>query len=88
MFSLFTSSKLVAAEQGELPRLLADTDLSGYDATTKQLAQEAIEVLKCYKDHIHDFTDEIIEFWALPQKIMDRYQLDDAEQLNEWLDNL
>ncbi|SMG62130.1 hypothetical protein BMETH_01_9 [methanotrophic bacterial endosymbiont of Bathymodiolus sp.] len=41
-----------------------------------------------YKTKVHDFTDEIVEFWALPKQIMERYQFDNVEQLNEWLDTL
>ena len=67
---------------------LATAQLMGHDSTNKLDALEAVDVLVKYKETVHEFTDEIIDFWPLARRIMDRYQFDDAEQLNEWLDNL
>jgi len=62
--------------------------LQGHDELSQQDALDAIDILLLYKNTVHEFTDGIIEYWSLPQRIMERYQFDDAEQLNEWLDNL
>lgn len=67
---------------------LATAQLQGHDSTSKHDALEAIDILVKYKNTVHDFTDEIIEFWSLPRHIMERYQFDDADQLNEWLESL
>jgi len=67
---------------------LASAELLGHDLTSKHDALEAVNILVKYKTTVHDFTDEIIAFWPLPRRIMERYQFDDAEQLNEWLDTL
>ncbi|WP_428355831.1 hypothetical protein [Methyloprofundus sp.] len=67
---------------------LADAELLGHDLSSKHDALEAIDVLVKYKTTVHDFTDEIIAAWPLPRRIMDRYQFEDAEQLNDWLDTL
>jgi hypothetical protein len=67
---------------------LATSQLIGHDETSKQLVYQAVELLLKYKSTVHEFTDEIIDFWSLPRRVMTRYQFDDAEQLNEWLDNL
>ena len=65
-----------------------NSQLRGHDLTSKLDALEAVDILVKYKTTVHDFTDEIIEFWPLPKRIMDRYQFDDADQLNEWLESL
>ena len=62
--------------------------LQGHDELSKQAALDAIDILLLYKSTVHEFTDGIIEYWALPRQIMERYQFDDVEQFNEWLDNL
>ena len=67
---------------------LSSSHLVDYDETGKQDALDAVDILIRYKSTVHDFTDEIIEFWPLPRRIMDRYHFDDAEQLNEWLDGI
>jgi len=67
---------------------LSASQLTDHDETSKQDALEAVDILIRYKSTVQDFTDEIIEFWPLPRRIMDRYHFDDAEQLNEWLDGL
>ena len=67
---------------------LATSQLIGHDETSKQFVYQAVELLLKYKLTVHEFTDEIIDFWSLPRRVMARYQFDDAEQLNEWLDNL
>jgi len=67
---------------------LATSLLIGHDEISKQYVHQAVDLLIEYKSTVHDFTDEIVGFWPLPQRIMDRYQFDDAEQLNEWLENL
>lgn len=67
---------------------LSKFDLQGYDLNAKQDALDAVDILIKYKTRVHEFTDEIIEFWSLPKKVMQRYSFDDAEQLNEWLDGL
>lgn len=67
---------------------LATSQLIGHDETSKQFVYQAVGLLLKYKLTVHEFTDEIIDFWSLPRKVMARYQFDDAEQLNEWLDNL
>lgn len=66
----------------------SNSQLQGHDLTSKLDALEAVDILVTYKTTVHDFTDEIIEFWPLPKRIMDRYQFDDADQLNEWLESL
>jgi len=66
--------------------LAADSQLVGYDSYNKQDALDAVDILVDYKTGVHEFTDEIVEFWALPKKVMERYSLDDVEQLNDWLD--
>ena len=67
---------------------LSASPLTNFDETDKQNALDAVDILIRYKSTVHDFTDEIIEFWPLPRRIMDRYHFDDAEQLNEWLDGI
>ncbi len=67
---------------------LATTDLLAHDEMGKQDAQNAVEILIKYKSKVHDFTDEIVAFWPLPQKVMARYHINDVDQLNEWPDNL
>jgi len=67
---------------------LSASHLIDHDDAGKQDALDAIDILVQYKATVQDFTDEIIEFWPLPRRIMDRYHFDDAEQLNEWLDGL
>ncbi len=88
MFSIFNMFHKSATDHHNIPRLLEGDDLSGHDLTCKQHALEAVDLLKEYKNNVHDFTDEIVDFWSLPQKVMNRYQLDDAAQLNEWLENM
>ena len=67
---------------------LSSSHLGDYDEVGKQDALDAVDILIRYKSTVHDFTDEIVEFWPLPRRIMDRYHFDDAEQLNEWLDGI
>jgi hypothetical protein len=67
---------------------LAVSTLASHDQTDKLDTLKAVNVLVEYKTKVHDFTDEIVEFWALPKQIMERYQFDNVEQLNEWLDTL
>ena len=67
---------------------LATSQLRDHDEAGKQNALDAVDILIKYKSTVHDFTDEIIEFWPLPKRVMERYHFDDAEQLNEWLDDL
>lgn len=78
--SLFSQSKQTTS--------LGASQLQTHDEAGKQDALDAVNILIKYKSTVHEFTDEIINFWPLPQKVMDRYHFDDAEQLNEWLDNL
>ena len=66
---------------------LATSDLLAHDEMGKQEAQDAVDVLVKYKSKVHDFTDEIVAFWPLPQKVMTRYHINDVDQLNEWLDD-
>lgn len=65
---------------------LSSSRLINHDKASKLEALTAVDILIQYKSTVHEFTDEIIAFWALPRKVMDRYHFDDAEQLNEWLD--
>ena len=67
---------------------LASNQLQDHDQAGKYDALAAVDILLQYKLTVHEFTDEIIEFWPLPRRVMDRYHFDDAEQLNDWLDNL
>ena len=67
---------------------LASNELCEHDEEGKDDAILAVDTLLKYKTTVHEFTDEIIEFWPLAQRVMNRYDFDDAEQLNEWLDNL
>ena len=67
---------------------LATSHLLGHDEASKQHALEAVKILIKYKASVHDFTDEIIEHWTLPKRVMLRYHFDEVEQLNEWLDNI
>jgi hypothetical protein len=78
-FSFFSNNK----ETGTL----ATAQWQGHDITSKFDALDAIDALVIYKETVHEFTDEIIDFWSLPRRIMERYQFDDAEELNEWLDD-
>lgn len=66
---------------------LAASHLLGHDEADKQQALEAIKILIKYKSTVHDFTDEIVEYWSLPKRVMLRYHIDGVEQLNEWLDD-
>jgi len=72
---------------GKKTKSLAKSQLQDHDTSGKQDALDAIDILLKYKSTVHEFTDEIIAFWPLPQKVMKRYLFDDAEQLNDWLDN-
>lgn len=65
---------------------LAESTLRAHDNAGKQEALDAIDILVKYKSNVHEFTDEIINHWSMPRRIMERYEIDDAEQLNEWLD--
>ena len=67
---------------------LSRSALQGHDDKGKQDALYAVDILIKYKKDVQNFTDEIVEAWALPRKVMDRYSFDDVEQLNEWLDSL
>ncbi len=67
---------------------LSSSRLVNYDEASKLDAIAAVDILIRYKSTVHEFTDEIIAFWALPRKVMERYRFDDAEQLNEWLDGI
>lgn len=73
---------------GEQAVSLSESELQGYDLNAKQDALDAVDILVKYKTRVHEFTDEIVEFWSLPKKVMERYHFDDAEQLNEWLDGI
>jgi len=64
------------------------SDLQNHDELGKQHAVDAVNILIKYKKTVHEFTEDIIDFWPLPKRVMTRYQLDNAEQLNEWLDDL
>ena len=66
---------------------LASSSLRRHDKEGKQEALDAIDILVKYKSNVHEFTDEIINHWSMPRRIMERYEIDDVEQLNEWLDN-
>ena len=66
---------------------LATALLSGHDEESKNEALDAVDILIKYKATVHEFTDEIVEFWPLPRRIMERYHFGDVEQLNEWLDD-
>ncbi|BCG64620.1 MAG: hypothetical protein methR_P2407 [Methyloprofundus sp.] len=67
---------------------LAKSQLQGHDDASKQHALDAVDILVQYKATVHEFTDEIVAFWPLPRRVMERYHFDDADQLNEWLDNI
>ena len=67
---------------------LVSSNLQQYDALGKQQALDAVNILIRYKTTVHEFTDEIIDFWPLPRRVMERYRFDNVAQLNEWLDNL
>ncbi|MCK5870436.1 hypothetical protein BMR07_04285 [Methylococcaceae bacterium CS1] len=86
MSLLFPELRSLFLQKKQGSTSLASDLLQGHDSTSKHDALEAIDILVRYKTTVHDFTDEIIEFWPLPRLIMQRYQFDDAEQLNEWLD--
>jgi len=81
IFPSFFSSQLKHSHN------LAAALLSGHDESSKNEALEAIDILMKYKATVHEFTDEIVEFWPLPRRIMERYHFSDVEQLNEWLDD-
>ncbi|NOQ63402.1 MAG: hypothetical protein GQ582_02680 [Methyloprofundus sp.] len=66
--------------------ILATSSLSGHDKASKERALQAIEILKEYKLNVNQFTDDIIDFWSLPKKVMERYHFSDVTELNEWLD--
>lgn len=66
---------------------LATSDLLAHDEFGKQEAQHAVDILIKYKSEVHEFTDDIVAFWPLPQKVMARYHINDVDQLNEWLDD-
>jgi hypothetical protein len=67
---------------------LSSSYLTDHDEMGKQNALDAVDILIRYKTTVHDFTDEIVGFWPLPRRVMDRYHFDDSEELNEWLDSL
>ena len=67
---------------------LASKQLAGHDDMGKHDALLAVDALQQYKTNVHEFTEDIIEFWPLAQRVMERYHFDNAEELNEWLDNL
>jgi len=69
------------------PKKLVHSNLLGHDKLSKQYAIDAVNILIQYKKNVHEFNDVIIDFWPLPQRVMQRYQFDTAEQLNSWLDN-
>ncbi|MCF7970894.1 MAG: hypothetical protein K9L22_06980 [Methylococcaceae bacterium] len=66
---------------------LATALLSGHDEDSRNEALDAVDILIKYKATVHEFTDEIVEFWPLPRRVMERYRFSDVEQLNEWLDD-
>ncbi|MCK5829709.1 MAG: hypothetical protein KAH20_05355 [Methylococcales bacterium] len=68
--------------------LLDRAELRGHDDVSKQDALNAVTILKKYKTNVHDFTDGIVDFWPLPKRVMERYHIDDVDQLNEWLDDI
>jgi len=67
--------------------MLAANLLSGHDKASKKSALQAVEILKEYKLNVHEFTDDIIDFWSLPKRVMERYHFGDVTELNEWLDD-
>lgn len=67
---------------------LASASLKNHDDLGKHQALQAVDLLIDYKTNVHDFTDEIVSFWPLPQKIMDRYHIHSADELNDWLENM
>lgn len=67
---------------------LASNQLRDHDEAGKDDALAAVDILIKYKSTVHEFTDEIIEFWPLPRRVMDRYHFDDVDQLNDWLDRM
>jgi len=82
MFSLLKTSSGVVNKNS-----INKNSLQGHSIGDQQEVMAAIDVLIQYKSTVHDFTDTIIDFWSLPQKIMQRYRFNDAEELNEWLEN-
>lgn len=87
---MFSSSQLHASLFSRISKKvdLAANQLRDHDESGKYDALAAVDILLKYKATVHEFTDEIIEFWPLPQRVMERYHFDDAEQLNDWLDDL
>jgi len=66
---------------------MATNSLSGHNEASKQGARLAVDLLKQYKSKCNEFTDAIVDFWPLPREVMERYQINDVEELNEWLDD-
>jgi hypothetical protein len=64
---------------------LVATLLSGHDQASKKSAQHAVDILKKCKSTVHEFTDEIIDYWSLPRSVIERYHFDGVTELNEWL---
>ena len=62
--------------------------LSDYSEEGKEDALCAVAILQNYKSNVHDFTDDIVNFWSLPERVMARYHFNDVDELNEWLDNM
>lgn len=85
MFSILLD-KLTS--QTENNSILAYSQLRGYDSTGKQEALDSVKILIKYKSTVHSFTDSIVAHWSLPQRVMERYSIDDVDQLNDWLDDL
>ncbi len=54
---------------------LSASQLMNFDEAGKQDALEAVDILIKYKSTVHEFTDEIIEFWALPRTRCSSFQL-------------
>ncbi len=69
-------------------QMLADSSLNGYDSLIKKDAVQAVDILIKYKKDVHEFTEDIVEHWELPRKIMERYCFNDVDELNDWLDNM
>ncbi|NOR68858.1 MAG: hypothetical protein GQ532_04045 [Methylomarinum sp.] len=58
--------------------------LCGHDEESMHDARMAVDLLQQYKEKCHEFTSAIVDFWPLPREEMERYQVNDVEELNEW----
>ncbi len=84
MFSILYNKFFTRLE----PSQLASSQLRSYDQLGKQEALDAIDILIKYKSTVHAFTNSIVDYWSLPQRVMERYGINDVDQLNDWLDDL